>query len=158
MWPVFEDFVTGAVKRALELPPPGGRPAVGRVVETQAKGLHLDTARRIRLIPDLVCYRTDAGGQRTPIGVLDAKYAIMEDADRRAAVYQILAYCTALGLPRGHLVYAAADTREPSVHTLVSAGLGAGTVTIVMHPLDLTASQDDLLGQIARIAAAVVAP
>lgn len=91
---LFEDFVTTALREALADAP-------GRSILQASE--HLDEARAIRIIPDSVHY----DGDGRPRAVADAKYKAerpqgFPDAD----LYQMLAYCTALGLPEGRLVYA----------------------------------------------------
>lgn len=57
----------------------------------------------VEMQPDLMIV---AGGHR--LAVADAKYVELEpDGWRHANLYQLLAYCVALGLPKGLLVYAA---------------------------------------------------
>ncbi|WP_067069021.1 McrC family protein [Carbonactinospora thermoautotrophica] len=137
---VFEDFVTVALAEALR--PYGGR------CKAQAR-LHLTRERRVLLKPDLVWYAT---GDR-PAAVVDAKYK----AERTSGVpqqdlYQMLAYCTALGLPRGHLVYAKGQQPELTHHVRNSG------VELVQHALDLEQDLPGLRGQVARIAEAIVSP
>ncbi len=68
--------------------------------------------------PDLVWYRAsgDVGA------VIDAKYKAEKPSGfPYADLYQMLAYCTALGLDTGHLVYAKGN--EPAVqHQVRNAG------------------------------------
>jgi 5-methylcytosine-specific restriction enzyme subunit McrC len=142
---VFEDFVTKAVGDAL-LNSPTARVA-GRQVTLQERR-YLDLARTVRLIPDLVCYE-GAGIGRKPVAVLDAKYMAEKDAAGRETIYQMFAYCTALGAPAGHVVY----TATPAQHShdrLLTAG-----IRLVFHPLDLTTPIPDLRRQISKIASAV---
>ncbi|MFG2286192.1 hypothetical protein ACGFOU_09035 [Streptomyces sp. NPDC048595] len=68
--------------------------------------------------PDFVLY----GPQDAPLAVADAKYK----AEKRggypdADLYQMLAYCTALGLPEGHLIYAKGNVPHAS-HRVRHAG------------------------------------
>lgn len=57
--------------------------------------------------PDLVFLRGGAVW-----GVADVKYKLSQDAEaRQADAYQLLAYCTALGLSAGTLLYAGDDDR-----------------------------------------------
>ncbi len=57
----------------------------------------------VEMQPDLMIV---AGAHRLAVG--DAKYVELEpDGWRHANLYQLLAYCVALGLPRGLLIYAA---------------------------------------------------
>ncbi len=71
---------------------------------------------------------------------------------RRLAIgdlYQLLAYCTALDLRDGHLVYVGG---VPATHTL----RGAGT-RLHVHVVDLSADTPSLLGDVHRIVSQVVA-
>lgn len=134
---VYEDFVTAALSRSLGRF--GGR--------TRAQDPHyLDVADEVRMKPDLVWYR---GG--VPAAVIDAKYKAEKPAGfPDADLYQMLAYCTALRLADGHLVYAKgnADQRR---HTVRHAH-----VTIHAHTLDLAAPPPALLAQIDVLAAGLV--
>ncbi|MFG3509167.1 McrC family protein [Streptomyces sp. NPDC047821] len=126
---VFEDFVCVALREALR--PYGGRG------QLQGRGVHLDEDARLRMRPDFVWY---GDGPGRPLAVVDAKYKVegksgYPDAD----LYQMLSYCTALGLPEGHLVYAKGSTPTASHRVR-----GAGTV-LHQHVLDLDRSPDELL-------------
>lgn len=133
MWRVFEDFVTIALSEALL--------AFGGRSVPQAS-LHFDAARKVDMQPDLLWYR---GGVEQ--AVIDAKYkAERPDGFPNADLYQMLAYCTVLELPEGHLVYAKGN--EPlDRHTVQGSG-----VVIHCHALDLALSPGDLLRQIAGLA------
>ena len=106
-----------AARNAATLTPPGpgsadwfrstisaSRTALALVVFGIGAGLrHLDEQRKIAILPDVVHVVADQ-----PVTVFDAKYKL-EDASSsypNADVYQMLAYCTAMQLPRGWLVYA----------------------------------------------------
>ena len=135
MYRVFEDFVTVALAEALT-------PYGGRAVR-QAPGHRLDERGRVVIRPDLVWY--DETGR--PVVVVDAKYKAEKsggfpDAD----LYQMLAYCTALDLPEGHLVYARGN-EEPAQHVIRHAG-----TTIHCHALQLDAEPDELLHQVTDLA------
>jgi 5-methylcytosine-specific restriction enzyme subunit McrC len=135
---LFEDFVTVALGEELERR--GGR------ARRQAP-TWLDEADSVRMKPDLVW--TSAAG--IPRGVVDAKYKAEKPAGfPQADLYQLLAYCTALELPVGHLVYAKGSGETERRHVI--RGNGA---EIVQHVLDLTQTPDRLLRQVERIAAAV---
>jgi 5-methylcytosine-specific restriction enzyme subunit McrC len=135
---LFEDFVTVAIGE--ELARAGGR------VQRQDPH-HLDQALRIRMKPDLVWHRTG-----TPIAVIDAKYKAEKPAGfPDADLYQMLAYCTALGLTCGHLVYARGN-EQPARHTIRHSG-----VQIVCHALDLALSPAALLDQVRRVACVISA-
>ncbi|MFV8315706.1 McrC family protein [Mycobacterium sp. 23] len=129
MWRVFEDFVTIALRESLT--------ARGWHCDIQA-ALHLDNEGQVDMRPDLLCHR-----HGSPAAVVDAKYkAERPEGFPNADLYQMLAYCTVLGLAEGHLVYARGN--EPvSIHTVQKVG-----VTIHCHALDLTLEPDDLLRQI----------
>lgn len=78
-----------------------------------------------------------------PAAVADAKYkqekpAGYPDAD----LYQMLAYCTALRLPRGHLIYAKGNAIAAR-HVVRHAG-----TEIICHALNLTLSPQELLAQV----------
>ncbi|MFW6721973.1 McrC family protein [Streptomyces sp. MAR4 CNY-716] len=137
---VFEDFVCVALREALA--EHGGHSAL------QARGVHLDEDGRVRMRPDLVWYGD--GGQ--PRAVADAKYkAEKPEGFPDADLYQMLAYCTALGLPAGHLVYARGY--EPSVtHRVRHAG-----IRINQHALALDRPPGELLDAIGTIARSMVA-
>jgi 5-methylcytosine-specific restriction enzyme subunit McrC len=62
---------------------------------------HLDDARTVSIRPDLVLSR---GGIHVVVG--DTKYKRLDDAEHKHAdLYQMLAYCTALGVDTGVLIY-----------------------------------------------------
>jgi 5-methylcytosine-specific restriction enzyme subunit McrC len=135
MWRVFEDFVTVGLTEALR--PYGGR------VGLQDTRHHLDQAGRVQLRPDLVYY-TPSG---EACGVADAKYKVeKEDRAHQADLYQMLAYCTAMKLSQGHLIYAAGAT-APATHVVREAG-----IEIVCHALDLGRPAEELLSELQNIA------
>jgi 5-methylcytosine-specific restriction enzyme subunit McrC len=136
---VFEDFLTAALREELEASY-GGR-VRSRLVR------HLDVAGRVEIIPDIVWQR-----QRRVAAVVDAKYKAETPAGYpNADLYQLLAYCTALGLRRGHLVYAK-GSGDPAVHTVRHT-----EVEIVCDALDLAAEPAHLLTQIRRLSARLAA-
>lgn len=136
MWRIFEDFVTIALGESL------GRLG-GQCVPQDP--LHLDEADQVDMQPDLVCY---LNGQ--PRVVIDAKYkAERPDGFPNADLYQMLAYCTVLGLPEGHLVYAKGneDVRSHSVRR--------ADVLIRCHALDLALPPVKLLEQVDGLARSI---
>jgi 5-methylcytosine-specific restriction enzyme subunit McrC len=137
MWRIFEDFVTVALRESLS-----GR---GWHCELQA-ALHLDDERQVDMRPDLLCRQ-----HGSPAAVVDAKYkAERPEGFPNADLYQMLAYCTVLGLGEGHLVYAKGN--EPvSIHTVQNAG-----VTVRCHALDLALEPVDLLRQVDGLARAMI--
>jgi 5-methylcytosine-specific restriction enzyme subunit McrC len=134
---LFEDFVTAAVTEALA--PYGGR------VRPQDRH-HLDVAGLLDVRPDLVWYAGDA-----PVAVVDAKYEAERSEGRYPApdLYQMLTYCTLLGLGTGHLVYAKGNELAAR-HTVRRSG-----VELVCHALDLALPPGELLAQVDGVAASI---
>lgn len=88
---LFEVFIARQLRSRL--------PAPYRLA-SQAPG-HLDTGRRVVIRPDIVLLR---GGRGVLIG--DTKYKRLADEEHKHAdLYQILAYCTSLGVGTGVLLY-----------------------------------------------------
>ncbi|RFS82641.1 restriction endonuclease [Actinomadura spongiicola] len=132
MWRVFEDFVCVALAEALR--PYGG------TVKLQDKRHHLDRARRVPLRPDLVVNTADG----RPSTVVDAKYKTGDTP--QGDLYQVLAYCTAMRLHRGYLVYAS----KAETHTHVITGTDG--LRVAETALDLSSSPDGLRAQVERLA------
>ncbi|WP_059015771.1 restriction endonuclease [Mycobacterium sp. M26] len=139
MWRVFEDFVTVALSESLRSY--GGRSVC-------QKPLSLDVRRRVTMKPDLMW--ENSGAVRA---VVDAKYkAERPEGFHNADLYQMLAYCTVLGLDEGHLIYAKGN--EPvDRHTVEGSG-----VVIHCHALDLSAPPAELLRQVDYLARLVSLP
>ena len=137
MWRVYEDFVAVALTEALR--PRGG------AFRSQFR-MTMDEADAVTMKPDLVWLGPDS----TAWAVVDAKYkAERPEGFPDADLYQMLAYCTVLGLTEGHLVYAKGN--EPVMsHQIRRAG-----VTIHCHTLDLALSPTALLADVQRVATAV---
>jgi 5-methylcytosine-specific restriction enzyme subunit McrC len=137
MWQIFQDFATIALERAL-------RPGACRFQDKH----HLDKACEISLKPDLVYYPPLTSGARAPAAVIDAKYAITRGPrGHRDEFYQMLAYCTVLGVTRGYLVYAEGPPSGPRAHRIQGTG-----IEITQYPLDLSQSPRNLLGQVQALA------
>jgi 5-methylcytosine-specific restriction enzyme subunit McrC len=135
---VFEDFVTAALTDSLEK-------IDGRVRPQDPQTL--DMTDTVRMAPDLVWYR----GAK-PAAVIDAKYKVEKLAGYpNADLYQMLAYCTALRLPVGHLVYAKGNGTE---RQLVVRGSG---VQLHAHALDLELMPPELLAQVDDVATKICA-
>ena len=133
MWKIFEDFVTTALSESLN--------QLDWQCQTQAP-LHLDEQQFIDMKPDLLCRRGES-----QLAVVDAKYkAERPDGFPNADLYQMLAYCTVLGLNEGHLIYAKGN-EEGRVHTVQQAG-----ITIHCRALDLGLGPTDLLRQVDQLA------
>jgi 5-methylcytosine-specific restriction enzyme subunit McrC len=131
---VFEDFLSAALRAALA-------PSGGRCVLQAAH--HLDEDGAIRIVPDIV-YVSDDGH---PIAVADAKYkAEKPEGYPDADLYQMLAYCTALGLSEGHLIYAKGNGPH-AAHRVRRAG-----ITIHQHALDLNQPPSAVLADVQALA------
>jgi 5-methylcytosine-specific restriction enzyme subunit McrC len=134
---LFEDFVTEALGEAL-----AGRYG-GRVCPQDWNPF--DEAGRVRLRPDLVW---KVGG--VPVAVVDAKYkAESPSGYPNADLYQLLAYCTVLGLRHGHLVYTKGDAE--TAHHLVRRA----DIEIHCHALELAAEPPTLLAHVSELADSV---
>ncbi len=96
---LFEDFVTGRLRRALR-----------DRLEVRSQSLaHLGVGGKVRMLPDLVFRQ-----RGTDMYVADIKYKLTSDARARTNdYYQLLAYTTALDLPEGVLIYCLADGGSP---------------------------------------------
>jgi 5-methylcytosine-specific restriction enzyme subunit McrC len=130
---LFESFVTVALRGALA--------AYGGRVKAQERS-YLDEAGQVSLRPDIV-WKMDG----SPIAVIDAKYKAEKPAGYpNADLYQLLAYCTTLGLPNGHLVYAKGN-EEPARYVVRRSGL-----KIFCHAVDLSLAPDLLMSQIHELA------
>lgn len=121
---LFEKFVEEIVKQEAN--------RAGLVCEPQA---HVKLTQQIPMRPDLVIGR--AG---TTVAVGDAKYIELEpDGWRHANLYQLLAYCTALRLRRGLLIYA--GPRQAQTYEVTAAGIELEVVGIDLNqrPSDVVA-------------------
>ncbi|MFD5482791.1 McrC family protein [Streptomyces hawaiiensis] len=108
----------------------------------------LDEARLVRLRPDIVLYRAGR-----PVSVVDAKYVFLDRAAPSTDhLGQLLGYCTALGLPHGHLVYAATAQDGPRDHVIRRA-----SITVTAHALDLARPPAGLLSAVAELADRITA-
>ena len=132
---LFEDFVTVALREALVA-------AYGGRVDDQDPH-QFDEAGQVLLRPDIV-WKIHG----TAIAVADAKYKAEKPAGYpNADLYQLLAYCTVLGLRQGHLVYAK-GSEEPVMHLVRRSG-----IEIICHAVDLDATPTALLDQMSELAA-----
>jgi len=96
----------------------------------------------VRLRPDIVWKIRGSA-----VAVIDAKYKAEKPAGYpNADLYQLLAYCTVLGLPSGHLVYAKGN-EEPVRHVVRRSG-----IEIFCHAVDLDQEPDTLIGQMRDLA------
>ncbi len=89
-----------------------------------------------------------------PAAVVDAKYKAEKPAGfPNADVYQMLAYCTRLGLPTGWLVYAKGN-EAGATHEVVGAGIEvrARVLDLALPPREVLASVGGLAAQITEVA------
>jgi 5-methylcytosine-specific restriction enzyme subunit McrC len=136
---LFEDFVTAAMRDAL-VPVYGGR------VSGQDRS-HFDEAGQVVLKPDIV-WKIHGSA----VAVIDAKYKAEKPAGYpNADLYQLLAYCTVLGLRTGHLVYAKGN-EDPARHVVCRSG-----IKIFCHAVDLGQPPDLLLAQMSDLADRIAA-
>jgi 5-methylcytosine-specific restriction enzyme subunit McrC len=134
---LFEDFVTVALREALVAA------YRGRIYDQDPH--HFDDAGRVLLRPDIVWKL-----RGTALAVVDAKYKAEKPAGYpNADLYQLLAYCTVLGLARGHLVYAKGN-EEPAHHVVRRSG-----IEIICHAVDLEADPSALLDQMSELASQI---
>ena len=131
---LFEDFVTVALREALTA-------AYGGRVEAQARN-YFDQAARVVLRPDIVWKVRGSA-----VAVIDAKYKAEKPVGYpNADLYQLLAYCTILGLRNGHLVYAKGN-EEPARHVVRQSG-----IEVFCHAVDLNLPSDLLIAQMCDLA------
>ncbi len=141
---VFEEFVTTAVTAALA--------ARGERIRAQYPA-KLDEEGLIDIKPDLVWVGSDG----TVRGVLDAKYkALSVDSVPNADTYQMLAYCSALGLEHGFLVYATDAGDVPRDHHVRGSDVAVAvrTLDVTSEPSPLLQSVGLLVDEVAHGAAA----
>jgi 5-methylcytosine-specific restriction enzyme subunit McrC len=81
------------------------------------------------------------------VAVIDAKYKAEKPAGYpNADLYQLLAYCTVLGLRSGHLAYAKGN-EKPVRHVVRRSG-----IEIFSHAIDLDQPPDGLLAGMGDLA------
>lgn len=138
---VFESFVRIALRESLRFKTnsfPESPPA-----------LHLDTAKRMALEPDLCVVNK---GVLQWIG--DAKYKRLTMAGyKNADIYQMLSYLTATQLTSGTLIYAADAGLESVTHTIANTDL-----EVRVRTLDLSQHPRLILRQISSIAQEINVP
>lgn len=140
---VFEDFVSTALAEAL-----AGSPGI----TTAQYPAFLDeedgfsSSPRIRMFVDVV---HEIAGK--PALIFDAKYKTSSSSGAypNADYYQMLAYCTALELPRAWLVYAGSG--KPRIRRVTHS-----CISIVEFPLDVSQGSEDLLASVQELAKAAL--
>ncbi len=131
---LFEDFVIVALREALVS-------AYGGRVDDQDRN-HFDEAGQVRLRPDIVWKIRGSA-----VAVIDAKYKAEKPAGYpNADMYQLLAYCTVLGLRSGHLVYAKGN-EKPVRHVVRRSG-----IEIFGHAVDLDQEPHALISHMRELA------
>lgn len=131
---VFEDFLSRSLGAALSSTGYRWRQGTAR---------HLDVAGRVTIKPDLSLWK----GRRC-VFVGDAKYKRTSQGEN-SDLYQMLAYCKALGLNSGLLVYATTEA-DAIEHEILRDG-----TRIVVRALDLRGTDDEILQRVdvlARVA------
>ena len=136
---VFEKYVEAGLRRALE--------GCGGRVDGQRE-TYLDEADTVLMKPDVTWWSVDHC-----LAVIDAKYKRTTSDDYpNADAYQMLAYCTRLGLRRGVLVYADLDGEAGDSTIIRNAG-----IEIVATALDISGSIEDLRSSATALAGLVSA-
>ena len=129
---VFEDFVTTALRESMV--------RFGGELRPQWR---LDVERHLEIIPDLTWWI-----QGRCAAVADAKYkALAPSGMPNADAYQMLAYCTALTLDCGYLVYAKDAGEQARTHRVQNS-----TVAVEVRTLDVEAAPDAVLSQVGVLA------
>lgn len=134
---VFEDFLTAELGAALQ------RHGAGHAKAQDPRAL--DQAGQLTIKPDLTWW-----SQGRCRAVIDVKYkSLRQHSLPEADVYQLLAYCTALRLPEGHLIYAHGEA-EPATYVIGEAG-----TRIIVSTVDLQQPPGPLLAEVDRLAASI---
>ena len=104
--------------------------------------LPLDSLGRLTIRPDLVFYDTNG-----PVAVADTKYKLLNDDGKvsNADVYQLVTYCSRLGLSEGHLIYAAGEP-HPDPFDIIGTD-----VRLIIHSIDLGRDLQDIEDQVRRL-------
>jgi 5-methylcytosine-specific restriction enzyme subunit McrC len=132
---VFEDFLSTALTDAMA--------RYGGAVQLQYSRRYLDREQALRLRPDITWWRR--GRVRA---IVDAKYKRLVDVRfPNADAYQMLAYCTAFGLPQGFLVYARDAEQRSRLHHIEAAG-----TEIKVRAVNVERQPEDVLGQVDELA------
>jgi len=113
---------------------------------TSQQSMPLDSAGRLTIRPDLLLQGT--GGIAA---VADTKYKLLDENGKipNEDAYQLVTYCTRLGLDTGHLIYAGSG-EPPEPADVIGASL-----RIVVHRVDLTRPLDRIEESIHTLAIAM---
>lgn len=137
---VFEDFVTTALREALDVYPGETQGQYEAYMDELESGYH--KGDRVRMYVDIV---HSVNG--VPAIVFDAKYkaASASGAYPNADHYQMLAYCTALNVPRAWLVYAGSGKAR-------KRRISNTAVSVTEFPVDISQKPEALLSVIQALA------
>ena len=136
---VFEDFLTTALTETLA--------GVGGHVKAQHVDT-LDVQGGIRIQPDITWWRNGVC-----VAVVDAKYkSLSAGGVRNPDAYQMLAYCTAMRLPVGFLVYAKESGEQAGRHDIRNS-----MCELRVRTLDLEGSPESLLVRVSELADEIAA-
>jgi 5-methylcytosine-specific restriction enzyme subunit McrC len=134
---LFEKFVTIQLRRLL----------AGKLEVRDQEQSHLDVGRTIPMRPDLVFYR-----RGEPVLVADIKYKLTDDGRGRSAdYYQLLAYCKAVDVNGGVLIYSTDDLTAFTIASVVNDG-----PVLRVEPLDLRGDQTGIRRALEALAATLV--
>lgn len=131
---LFEDWVTRKLRAALR----------NRLVVIGQSQLKLDVGRKVSIAPDFEFRDRDHA-----VYVGDVKYKLTGSGLARSSdYYQLLAYCTTLGLPEGVLIYAQTEGADPE-REIVVRNVGTRLWT---YRLDLAGTVGELEASATRLA------
>lgn len=137
---VFEDFVTTALGEALDTYPGETRGQYETYMDEAEVGYR--SGDRVRMFVDIVHLV-----QSVPALVFDAKYkaASASGVYPNADHYQMLAYCTALDVPKAWLVYAGSgEARKRRISN--------SSVSVTEFPIDISQQPEALLDRVQSLA------
>lgn len=145
MWKVFEEFVTVALSEALAQYPGHTQAHLPAFLAGAGSWQSGSIAMDVDVVHRL--------GDGQPAVVFDAKYKVATVTGQYANAdhYQMLAYCTALGVPRAWLIYAGGGSHA-RVRRIKNTG-----IEVVEAPLDLSASPANILERVGLIAQSAMA-
>lgn len=109
----------------------------------------LDRSGRLWIKPDFVFMRAGEA-----VAVADTKYKILDDNGRfpNADAYQLVTYCTRLGLGTGHLIYAAGEPCPAPFYILGS------DIRLLIHAIDLATEISDIDQQLVTLYQRISSP
>lgn len=139
---VFESFLYAALDEAFR--------RFGGTLRRHAP-IRLDVEEGLRMEPDMTWWKPAARCR----AVIDAKYKSLVDRATmpNADAYQMLAYCVALGLPRGFLIYAKDAGELTRVHRI-----RRHDYVIDVRAVDVELPPEKLLDQVSEIACVIAEP